>query len=274
MKKQTIPVLTAVAIGVLLLNSYFAFSTLNGQAQSTAGSEWLLNITGLVEHSLNLTLANITAMPQTTIDANIYCVDFPNRIVTGGSWKGVKLSLLLEEAGVAPTVSKVAFYASDGYSTDLDVVSATSENVILAYEKDGEPLAETFRLVVPWRWGYKWISQVTRIVLVNYDFKGMWESAGYSDSADVQQSPNFPAPQPQVTPKNSTSSQSIEPTAPPATAVPSNSSSSVPSQEEESQKPEASSQTPETIPATLITSAVAMVVVSACLLAYLWKRRH
>jgi hypothetical protein len=40
---------------------------------------------------------------------------------------------------------------------------------------------------VPGRWGYKWISQLTEIALVNYDFLGRWESAGYSDEADISQ---------------------------------------------------------------------------------------
>jgi hypothetical protein len=40
-------------------------------------------------------------------------------------------------------------------------------------------------LVVPGKWGYKWISQLTVIELVNYDFLGRWESAGYSDEADI-----------------------------------------------------------------------------------------
>jgi DMSO/TMAO reductase YedYZ molybdopterin-dependent catalytic subunit len=91
----------------------------------------------------------------------------------------------LETAGVSPDAVKVAFYASDGYSTDLPVETARREDVILAYEKDGVPLSEKLRLVVPGKWGYKWISQVTDIELVDYDFKGFWESRGYSDTADI-----------------------------------------------------------------------------------------
>jgi hypothetical protein len=38
--------------------------------------------------------------------------------------------------------------------------------------------------VVPSKWGYKWVSQLIRVEPVNYDFKGTWESAGYSDEAN------------------------------------------------------------------------------------------
>jgi DMSO/TMAO reductase YedYZ molybdopterin-dependent catalytic subunit len=132
-------------------------------------------------------------MPQTNVNAAIICVDFPNNVVTDGNWTGVRLWLLLETAGVSPNAVKVAFYATDGYSTDLTVETAKREDIILAYEKNGAPLSETLRLVVPGKWGYKWISQVTSIELVDYDFEGFWESQGYSDIADASASyPNQP----------------------------------------------------------------------------------
>jgi hypothetical protein len=273
MKKNPLSLITATAIGILLLNSFFAMSTFSVKATSADGTQWQLSVTGLVNNPLNLAFSNITAMPQTAVEANIYCVDFPAQMVTGGRWTGVKLSYILEEAGVLPSAIKVAFYAADGYSTDLDLETATRENVILAYEKDGEPLSETLRLVVPGKWGYKWISQVTSIVLVNIDFKGKWESQGYSDAADMELSTNHPS-QPEPTSPNSTSSQPVEPTTPPAITQPSNSSSSAPSQDTQNPKPEAISQTPEPIPATWIVSALAMVAVSMCLLVYVKKRRH
>ena len=80
---------------------------------------------------------------------------------------------------------KVAFYAYDGFTTDLTVTTAMRDDVILAYEKDGQPLTEKVRLVVPGKWGYKWMQQVTHIELVNYDFLGRYESQGYSDEADI-----------------------------------------------------------------------------------------
>ena len=76
--------------------------------------------------------------------------------------------------------SKVALYASDGYSSDLSIDLAKQDNVILAYAKDGS-LLSGLRLVVPGHWGYKWINQVQSIKLVNYNFLGRWESQGYSD---------------------------------------------------------------------------------------------
>ena len=274
MKKLLFPFITAALIGITLITYILAFSTLTTQAASTSETQWQLSINGLVKNPLNLTLANLAAMPQTTIEADIRCVDFPTEIVAGGKWTGVKLRFLLDEAGVSSSAIKVAFYAADGYSTDLDLETATRETVIIAYERDGQPLSETLRLVLPGKWGYKWISQLTNIVLVDYDFKGKWESQGYSDEANVELNANRPPTQTQITPPSQTSSQPSEPTTPttPPTTQPSNSSNPAPSEEIQNPKLEAANQYFGSFPPTWVF-AIAAVVVGACLLVYV-KKRH
>jgi DMSO/TMAO reductase YedYZ molybdopterin-dependent catalytic subunit len=190
MKKTSFSI--TIAIIIMMLMVVFSGSGLEPVAHAESNdAEWQLSITGLVEQPSNLSLSELAAMPQTTVDAVIICVDFPDRVVEEGYWKGVSLWLLLETAGVSPDAVKVAFYASDGYSTDLTVETAKREDVIVAHEKDGVPLSEKLRLVVPGKWGYKWISQVASIELVDYDFKGFWESRGYSDTADIEDVPEF-----------------------------------------------------------------------------------
>ena len=131
-------------------------------------------------------------MERTTEYVELYCVDIPDVPVEKGDWGGVRLGLLLEQAGVSPEAVKVAFYDDYGYSTDLTVATAMREDVILAYERDGQPLDEELRLVVRGKWGYKWISGVTHIELVDYDFTGLWESRGYSDEADISSNASSP----------------------------------------------------------------------------------
>ena len=159
---------------------------------ATAGPQWSLVLDGLVESPLNLTFDDLQAMEKTTQYVELYCVDYPTVPVEKGEWTGVRLGLLLEQAGVSPQAVKVAFYDDYGYSTDLTVATAMREDVILAYERDGVPLDETLRLVVPRKWGYKWISGVTHIEVVDYDFTGVWESRGYSDEADITAEPSGP----------------------------------------------------------------------------------
>lgn len=198
MKKTFLTVTVMVA---MVLVAAFSGSGFKPAARADSDSaEWRLTVTGLVGHPLNLTLAEMEAMPQTTVNAAIVCVDFPSEVVVAGNWTGVRLWFLLETAGVSPNATKVAFSAKDGYSTDLTVETARREDIVLAYQKDGAPLSEMLRLVVPGKWGYKWISQVASIELVDYDFRGFWESRGYSDTANVSEGspsgPNVNSPNP------------------------------------------------------------------------------
>lgn len=179
----TIILLTTTALAL------FIFTTPSTQADST-NSVFQLNITGYVDQPSNFTLADLQAMPQTTVSAAIYCVDAPNTVVEQGNWQGIKLWDLLSQTGFSPETVKVALYASDGYSSDLSIDLAKQDNVILAYAKDGS-LLSGLRLVVPGHWGYKWINQVQSIKLVNYDFLGTWESQGYSDDGLSQSDHGF-----------------------------------------------------------------------------------
>jgi DMSO/TMAO reductase YedYZ molybdopterin-dependent catalytic subunit len=176
--------LLALALSVIILVAV-SILFLAPKGATFENSELSLVVDGSVQHSLDLTLGEIAAMPKTTVKATLYCVGTPDRPVENGNWTGVQLAYLLENAGVSPDAIKVAFYARDGFTTDLTIAEGEQANIILAYEKDGNPLPENLRLVVPGRWGYKWISQVNRIELVNYDFKGFYESNGYSDTAEV-----------------------------------------------------------------------------------------
>jgi hypothetical protein len=241
---------TFAAIAVIMLSAAWIanYSPSSTTHADSSGAEWKITITGLVQNPLNLSLTEIRAMPSTTETATLYCVDQPTTPRAQGNWTGVKLSVLLENAGVLTTAVKVGFYAADGYTTDLTLERALKDDIILAYANNGAPLSETLRLVVPGHWGYKWIAQVTKIELVNYNFLGIWESNGYSDEADTSGSgrnsppvykdfpsaPKFPAissptipfsPSPSPTPELTPSpSQSQFSTAAPTVAPPASTS--------------------------------------------------
>lgn len=183
-RKLFLLLLSVTALGALGLG--FLARTLNPNHQPS-DSEWRLTISGLAQRSLSLTFDELAALPRSTVNAELYCVDYPNTPVAKGDWAGVRLGLILENAGVSTEAVKVAFYAEDGFTTDLTVTTAMREDIILAYERDGEPLPEKLRLVVPGKWGYKWIREITNIELVDYDFKGFYESRGYSDTAEISE---------------------------------------------------------------------------------------
>jgi hypothetical protein len=221
-KKTFFVVAAAIIMLAIVSLAYYNLIPSAVSADSTSVQERRLIVTGLVNNPLNLSWTEIVAMPNTTVNAALICVDAPN-VLMAGNWTGIKLRTLLKEAKPAADVIKVAFYAADGYSTDLDIETAMRDDIILAYEINGNPLND-LRLVVPGKWGYKWISQLTVIQLVNYNFLGRWESQGYPDEADVTPGAQMlkdlkslfqslsPAPSPTPTP---TTSPSPSPSPPP-----------------------------------------------------------
>lgn len=153
---------------------------------------WTLVIDGLIDRPLNLSISDLLSMPSTSVNAPLYCVGGPRHPVENGTWEGVRLKLILEKASIRPNVIKVAFYAPDRFSTDLAIQDARRNDVVIAYKKDGEFLKDKngspgLRLVVPGKWGYKWIRGLNHIELVEYDFRGLYESRGYSDEANIEQ---------------------------------------------------------------------------------------
>jgi len=86
--------------------------------------------------------------------------------VFSGSWVGVRLSVLLEESGLLDGVEYIQFVALDGYATFVDISTVFREDVILAYELNGESLPEILRLVLPYENGDRWIALITKISAV------------------------------------------------------------------------------------------------------------
>ncbi|MGD0644935.1 MAG: molybdopterin-dependent oxidoreductase [Candidatus Bathyarchaeia archaeon] len=191
MKQSRVLLVTVTIIGILLVASFGWSFRPTVHAESNNG-DWQLSVSGLVDTPLNLTLAGLEAMPQTTVYADLICVGSPGVVLEEGNWTGVQLWTLLETAGVSLSAIKVTFLATDGFKTDLSIATAQRSDVVLAYEENGNPLPDELRMVVPGEWGYKWIDMVTVIQLVNYNFLGTEESMGYDDNGVSAQIPNIP----------------------------------------------------------------------------------
>jgi len=141
-KKLLQTCLFLILFGLMLITPIAGVS-----AQST---EWNLQVTNGTT-TINYTYDQVLAMPETTVYADLYCID--GVLVEGGDWEGVSLSYLLQQVGVGPTVNTVDFLASDGYSISLSLQGAMQPNVIIAYKLNGLNLPEVLRLVLPGRSG-------------------------------------------------------------------------------------------------------------------------
>ncbi|MFX0151865.1 MAG: molybdopterin-dependent oxidoreductase [Candidatus Hodarchaeota archaeon] len=160
-----------------------------------------LIVTGEVMNPLNLSLTEIKSMPVTSEIVRLTCIMYNRKVpefasLTGvANWTGVQLSYILNLARINfETVLDISLHTPDlhgesAYSTSLDVTEAFWEDVILAYEMNGEPLPAEhgfpIRLVCPRFFGYKWIKWLQYINVTTDNYLGYYERKGFSDSPFV-----------------------------------------------------------------------------------------
>lgn len=207
-----------------------------------------LQIIGEVNHPISLTLDELIEMPQTTVNASLYCY---GDLVTSGDWTGVQLSLLLEMAEYNENAQSIQFDAEDGYSITILVTEALREDVIIAYEKDGQPIE--LRLVIPGANGNLWISMIKSLILSK-------------DMAATEPAPFKPSELalPSPTPQQSSTPQPTPKPQPTPSPTPTSSPSAAPVN--------AKSSPPEWMPVTVAGLLTALACTS--LLLYFKKRRE
>jgi DMSO/TMAO reductase YedYZ molybdopterin-dependent catalytic subunit len=165
-------------------------------------ADWKLTVSGLVERPLELSLAELRAMPSRTQITRHDCVEGWSCI---GKWTGVPLKTLLDQAGLKPNARYIVFYCADDlgqtgdedgrYYESIGLEDAFHPQTILAYEMNGNLLpiehGAPLRLRVERQLGYKMAKYVMRIEAVD-DIAairggrgGFWEDLGYEWYAGI-----------------------------------------------------------------------------------------
>ncbi len=152
---------------------------------------WKLTVDGLVAAPLTLDFAELTALPQTTVVRDFYCVEGWG--VDQVEWKGVALSELMKRAQVDPKATHLLFHSSDGVYTDsLTIEQAGFEDSLLVHQVNGVQLphdmGQPLRLIYPGHYGYKYVKWVERVEVLDIKespFIGYWESYGYTSEATI-----------------------------------------------------------------------------------------
>jgi DMSO/TMAO reductase YedYZ molybdopterin-dependent catalytic subunit len=154
-------------------------------------STYQLKITGLVDTPKNYTYDDIINNFQhykkvVTLD----CVEgWSVKIL----WEGFLVKDLISEAGPDPSAKILIFKAYDSYTSSFPINYTFDNNILLAYKINNATLPPErgfpFQLVAESKWGYKWIKWVTEIELSdNLNYEGYWESRGYSNNGDRNES--------------------------------------------------------------------------------------
>jgi DMSO/TMAO reductase YedYZ molybdopterin-dependent catalytic subunit len=179
-------------------------SALYRQLAENGFRDWTLQVGGMVARPLQLSLAQLKAMPSRTQITRHDCVEGWSVI---GKWTGVQLHRVLAAAGPLPGARYVVFHCADPmdgsdrtapqstYYESLDLREASHPQTILAYEVNDEPLpvanGAPLRLRVERQLGYKHAKYLMRIVLaerldnIRGGKGGYWEDLGYEWYAGI-----------------------------------------------------------------------------------------
>jgi len=108
-------------------------------------------------------------------------------------WEGVMLRDLIAVTKPSPEAKVIIFHAYDGYTTSFPIEYVTDNDILMAYKMNEVTIPPErgfpFVLVAESKWGYKWIRWITKIELSDdVEYKGYWESRGYSNSGDLDES--------------------------------------------------------------------------------------
>lgn len=161
------------------------FSVAHYGYPAVAVDDWQLEITGLVDNPMTLTLADLQTWPRQELDFTIECSGnhgfaWNFGLVGNARWAGVALLPLLQEAGIQDDAVEIAFYGVDvgeetvreqkitqNFARSLSITDATSPYNLLCYEMNGEPLPTRhgfpLRLIVPGWYGIanvKWLQRI------------------------------------------------------------------------------------------------------------------
>jgi DMSO/TMAO reductase YedYZ molybdopterin-dependent catalytic subunit len=169
-------------LSLLPLGDTFRFYSVTGSVPTKTAATYRLEISGLVGNTASYTLADLQAMPQTSITRDFQCVT--GWRVLQVPWTGVLLSHLLDTSDVAANATAVRFTSFDGtYTESLTLDQARRSDILVALTMLGKPVTHDHggpvRSFVGPMYGYKSTKWLSGIELTAEVQPGYWENNGY-----------------------------------------------------------------------------------------------
>jgi DMSO/TMAO reductase YedYZ molybdopterin-dependent catalytic subunit len=155
-------------------------------------SQWSMKIDGLVESPLTLDYKTIQGFPAYEEMRTLECIGNPvgGDLIGNILWHGFHFQEILDRVKVKPEAKFVKFEAADGYTTGVALDWITQPNVMMAYMMNGMPLTQKHgfpvRILMPGLYGQKNPRWLTHIEFIDSDYRGFWETHGWSNIAAVQ----------------------------------------------------------------------------------------
>jgi DMSO/TMAO reductase YedYZ molybdopterin-dependent catalytic subunit len=169
-------------ISLIPVGDSFRFYSVSSVVPTMNAQTYRLAIDGMVRHTASYTLADLQAMPQTSLERDFQCVT--GWQVPQVHWSGVRLSTLLDRAAPTAGATAVRFRSFDGtYTESLTLEQARLDDVIVALQMLGGPITHDHggpvRMYVASMYGYKSTKWLSGIELTAAVETGYWEQRGY-----------------------------------------------------------------------------------------------
>ncbi|WP_031010098.1 molybdopterin-dependent oxidoreductase [Streptomyces sp. NRRL F-5727] len=161
----------------------FRYYSVVGSVPRKDETTYALTVGGLVEKPKTYTLADLRAMPQTRVVADVLCTD--GWRVDDTPFEGVKLADILDASGVRSSGTAVHFTCFDGaYTESLTLEQARRSDVLVALNMQDKPLTHEHggpvRLYVAPMYFYKSAKWLSGISVTDKVVPGFWEERGYA----------------------------------------------------------------------------------------------
>jgi DMSO/TMAO reductase YedYZ molybdopterin-dependent catalytic subunit len=177
--------------GLLPNGGGFRYYSVTGSVPNKNAENYRLTVDGLVDKPTSYTLADLRALPQTRLVKDVQCVT--GWRVPGTPFEGVRLSRLLDAAGVRAKAGAVRFTCFDGaYTESLTLDQARRSDILVALRMQDKDLGHDHggpvRLYVAPMYFYKSAKWLSGITVTEHVKPGYWEDRGYDVDAWVGKS--------------------------------------------------------------------------------------
>ncbi|MQY38871.1 putative protein-methionine-sulfoxide reductase subunit YedZ1 [Streptomyces sp. RB17] len=177
--------------GLLPNGGGFRYYSVAASVPHLNAGDYHLKIGGLVDRPHTYSLADLRALPQTRLVKDVQCVT--GWRVPGTPFEGVRLSDLLDTAGVRPGAKAIHFTCFDGaYTESLTLDQARRPDVLVALRMQDKDISHDHggpvRLYVAPMYFYKSAKWLAGITVTDRVEPGYWENLGYDVDAWVGRS--------------------------------------------------------------------------------------
>ena len=166
---------------------------LDGSKNSLELAGFELKLSGEIENPSVLTSERLLSLPSLVIKRDFHCVTRWSRFDL--NWKGIPFKEIVALTKPKKEIMHIIFESRDGYTTNIPMAEALKDDVIVAYELEGQPIplmhGGPVRIIVPQLYGWKSAKFLNGIRFVVKDEPGFWEVRGYNNHADPWQEERY-----------------------------------------------------------------------------------